>query len=81
MGVSLDLIIRQPQTQGITVFELDAVSVISARLAVLIFIFVKACAVVKKIEHAHAASDSIHAFGGSVIDAVTVAGIQELFAI
>ena len=52
MGVSLDLIIWQPQAQGITVFELDAVSVISARLAVLIFIFVKACAVVKKIERA-----------------------------
>lgn len=48
MGVSLDLIIWQPQAQGIAVFELDAVSVISSRLAVLIFIFVKACAVVKR---------------------------------
>ena len=64
MGVSLDLIIWQPQTQGITVFELNAVSVISARLAVLIFIFVKTHTVIEKIEHA-----------------VTVAGIQELFAI
>ena len=75
MGVSLDLIIRQPQAQCITVFELNAVSVISARLAVLIFIFVKTHTVIEKIEHAHAASDSIHAFGGSVIDAVPVAGI------
>ena len=64
MGVSLDLIIWQPQAQGIAVFELNAVSVISARLAVLIFIFVKTHTVIEKIEHAHAASDSIHAFGG-----------------
>ena len=47
MGVSLDLIIWQPQAQGIAVFELDALSVIAAPPADIYSLSVNAAPPVK----------------------------------